>query len=78
MTDANKIEITASIAKKLESFSDCQRSEILRRAWDACNDGAWLKSEYGDFNFDPWDGEHEVERTDIEEAAVDAVLELDL
>lgn len=69
----SKIEITESINKKLAPFSAYQRKELLRRAWDACNDGAWLESEYT-LDYDPWDGEHEEKRKEIEEDAIDSII----
>lgn len=71
----NGIEITPAIQKKLDCFLGHFRDEILRRAWDACNDGSWLKSEY-DLDYDPWDGGHEEKRHEIESDAVEETINL--
>jgi hypothetical protein len=69
------IEITPDIQKKLECYLGNLRDEILRRAWDACNDGSWLQSEY-DLDYDPWDGKHEQKRREIEFDAVNETINL--
>ena len=56
------IEITKEIEAALKLCTDEKRADILRRAWDACCDGAALPT----LGYDPWDGRHEKERAQVE------------
>lgn len=63
------IELTPRIEELLKSFT-VEREEILKSAWDFCCDGQALLEIYGDIIYDPWDGEHEDARSQIEMDAV--------
>ena len=67
----NQIELTPQIANILKKVPKKSRDEILKRAWDACCDGALLTQD-----FDPWDGNHEDERKQVELDFVTEVIEL--
>lgn len=69
------IEMTPSIKTILKPIPKIKWDGILKRAWDACNDGEWLEKEYG-LNYDPWDGKHEKKRKEIEEDSVAEVIKL--
>jgi len=69
------IEITTSIKNRLKTVDKSAWNGILRRAWDACNDGEWMQKEYN-LKFDPWDGKHEKKRREIEEDSITEVIKL--
>ena len=63
------------IVDLLKTFAPSQQGEILKRAWGFCCDGEAIENVYGKkFDFDPWDGEHEDERIDIEADAVKEII----
>ena len=59
-----RIEITPEIENILKNYTTEQQENILRRAWGACCDGEALER-LGILN-DPWDGNHEEERMELE------------
>ena len=74
-TAGQSIEITPRIESLLAKVPAAARSEVLKRAWDVCCDGAYLAATY-DVDFDPWDGRHEKTRIQIEEDCITAVIKL--
>jgi hypothetical protein len=69
------ITITTQIKKLLAPYTSDERESIITSAWDACCDGDWIDFKHGDLEeFDPWDGEHEELREEIELEAVTASL----
>jgi len=73
--DGTGIEMTPSIKNMLKTVDKSKWDGILKRAWNACNDGEWLKKEYN-LKYDPWDGKHEKKRREIEEDSVAEVIKL--
>ena len=65
------IEITQAVQNLLNKVPEKAHADILRRAWDACCDGSVLPN----VDFDPWDGEHEEMRMDIEADMVSEAVE---
>ncbi len=70
------IEITPRIEDLLIIVPEAARSEVLKRAWAACCDGAAMAAHYPHVDFDPWDGRHEEKRRQIEEFFVYSVINL--
>lgn len=75
-TTGQSIEINPRIESLLADVPEAARSEVLKRAWDVCCDGAYLAAAYPDMGFDPWDGRHEKTRIQIEEDCITAVIKL--
>jgi len=70
------IQITEEIKKLLTSFSEEEKGDILKTAWDACCDGEYLANGYPSLNHDPWDtGDDETAR-EIESDAVKGRINL--
>lgn len=75
-TAGQSIEITPRIESLLADVPESARSEVLKRAWDICCDGAALAATDPEMEFDPWDGRHEKERIWIEAFCVSAVIDM--
>lgn len=68
------IKITNKIKMTLNRVNKEDHAKVLKSAWDACCDGEYLSG--FDFKFDPWDGEHEAFREQIEFEAVEESIKL--
>ena len=64
------IETTTKIEAMLSHLTPDSKKKVLKAAWDLCCDGEYLKKEYDDIGFDPWDGEHKQTKDIIEYNAV--------
>jgi hypothetical protein len=69
------ITITEKIFKLIEPYDGFKQKEILSMAWDICCDGAALSDLEIILDYDPWDGEHEEKRKEIEYHVVECVID---
>lgn len=69
------IRITVGIAFLLKDLTTEQQEIVLKHAWNACCGGEILK-EFYDYDFDPWDGNHEVIRDQIELEMVESSIDI--
>jgi phosphopantothenoylcysteine synthetase/decarboxylase len=50
--------------------------EVASRAWDACCDPECIVQAFGELDYDPWDGDHEEKRKEIEAYSIEEAKEI--
>ena len=70
-----KITMTEEIKRLLKDFCEDKQRIILDQAWDLCCDLQWLAYNIEDCSIDPWDGKHEDLRLEVEQIAVNDVID---